>query len=175
MKWIGILLTVIKGMKMVSEQKHNDESSKLPNKESKSFSLRDMIFVGLISVLTPIAAQNGLISEEVASGLLPEATRVEPQQPQSTSDQLLTILELVTKLNSNDVEPEEKEIPQVNSNTNSVSMWLNSPVTQKWTYDIEKDYWTTARDFEDSFKSPPSIRLGLRADGTVVWKKVNNE
>jgi len=53
-----------------------------------------------------------------------------------------------------------------------VELWLDSPVTKKWVYDYQNEYWTTPDKSSDSYRSPPSVRIGLRKDGAVVWQKV---
>lgn len=50
--------------------------------------------------------------------------------------------------------------------------WLASPVTQSWYWDTRKQTWKNESSYMESFKSPPNILLGLKADGTVVWRKI---
>jgi hypothetical protein len=49
--------------------------------------------------------------------------------------------------------------------------WLESPVTRSWEFDEKRGIWTTEK-YEKSLQSAPSIIIGLREDGTVVWKKI---
>lgn len=49
--------------------------------------------------------------------------------------------------------------------------WLSSPVTRSWEYDEKRGIWKTEK-YEKSLQSTPSIIIGLREDGVVVWKKV---
>lgn len=49
--------------------------------------------------------------------------------------------------------------------------WLSSPVTRSWEYDEKRGIWKTDK-YEKSLQSTPSIIIGLREDGVVVWKKV---
>lgn len=61
---------------------------------------------------------------------------------------------------------------QAQINTNNVK-WMNSPVTQEWVYDSNDDLWKTEKSYDRSLRSLPTIRLGLRDDGVVIWEKVN--
>ena len=51
------------------------------------------------------------------------------------------------------------------------TQWLGSPVTQVWIWDRRKQIWENDTTYENSFRSSPTIILGLRSDGTVVWRK----
>lgn len=112
-------------------------------------SLRDAVYVGIISLLTPLAAQHGI-------NLFDQKT-TEPSSPSPPPPPPI-------------VEPIKQEIPPPEELT---ILWLDSPVTQEWEYDYQKDAWLTKRDTKDSYRSPPSMRLGMRSDGVVVWKRVN--
>ena len=48
-------------------------------------------------------------------------------------------------------------------------LWLASPVTQAWKYDESDMIYRPAS--KDNYRSPPTIQIGLRSDGTVVWRK----
>lgn len=50
--------------------------------------------------------------------------------------------------------------------------WLDSPVMQKWQWDAKERVWTTALPYKESMRSNPSIIIGLREDGVVIWKKI---
>lgn len=159
------------------------------NNGKKPLTLRDIVYVALISFLTPFAAKYGLnVGDDFSLGsdkplseisvkandnyLLPQPFGASPSIQQSTEDQVSMIFDLATKLADLSNPAVESVSPQ---SIPKVEMWLDSPVTQEWIYDYEKDYWSTAKDWKDSFKSPPSIKLGLRDDGTVVWKKIESK
>lgn len=48
--------------------------------------------------------------------------------------------------------------------------WINSPMTQDWALDKSSDTWKTVLPFKDSMRPNPSIKFGLREDGTVIWE-----
>lgn len=48
--------------------------------------------------------------------------------------------------------------------------WLNSPMTQKWQFNSNNQTWSMVED--NGLKSLPTIVLGLRSDGFVVWQKI---
>jgi hypothetical protein len=132
----------------------------------KPLTLRDIVYVALISFLTPFAAKYGLTVGDSFDNNNDPLPIVEQQTPK---DQVSMIFDLATKL----TELSQPQPTPIDAKENAeVEMWLDSPVTQRYTYNYDKEYWSTSKEFKDSFKSPPSIRLGLRSDGTVVWKKV---
>jgi hypothetical protein len=53
-------------------------------------------------------------------------------------------------------------------------LWLDSPVTQKWNWDSKNKNWLPVPSYKDSMRSTPSIIIGLRDDGVLIWKKVSN-
>lgn len=64
-------------------------------------------------------------------------------------------------------------VTQINSETPPMNItWMNSPVMQHWKYNESKALWEAIPSYKDSFRSSPTIIIGLREDGVVVWKKV---
>jgi len=49
--------------------------------------------------------------------------------------------------------------------------WLDSQVTERWER-IDERSWQTVRPSLYGQVSDPNVRIGLRADGVVVWKEV---
>ena len=127
----------------------------------RSMSLRDAVYVGIISFLTPMAAQHNGISIDFNKDDNVPAQVVIEENP--ITNVLVEIEKLFEQIQSAPI-------------TNEVDLgitWLDSPVTQEWEYDYQKEFWTTKRDQRESLRSPPSIRIGLREDGVVIWKKIN--
>jgi hypothetical protein len=86
--------------------------------------------------------------------------------------------ELIQTFNTNtlgttQVKVLKKEEKTEQNNNEKETFWINSPVTQAWTFDEKKQTWVTVLPFKESMRSTPLIHLGLRSDGMVVWKKVN--
>ena len=50
--------------------------------------------------------------------------------------------------------------------------WLNSPVTQSWVWEADRFAWRRVPNEKDSLRFHPAFLIGLRDDGTVVWKVV---
>ena len=48
--------------------------------------------------------------------------------------------------------------------------WLGSPVTEMWVKDGPHS-WTQARPSIHGQISPPDVEMGLRSDGTVIWRE----
>lgn len=121
-------------------------------------SLRDAVYVGIISFLTPIVAQH--------NGLIPEKEKA-PAPIEQAIDPVAQIESMIQsyfqQIESN---------PHLEESQEMSITWLDSPVTQEWEYDYQKEYWTTKQKHSESFRSPPSIRIGLREDGVVIWKKI---
>lgn len=127
----------------------------------RSMSLRDAVYVGIISFLTPMAAQHNGISIDFNKDDNVPAQVVIEENP--ITNVLVEIEKLFEQMQS---------VPITNDVEMSI-MWLDSPVTQEWEYDYQKEFWITKRDKRESLRSPPSIRIGLREDGVVIWKKIN--
>ena len=127
----------------------------------RSMSLRDAVYVGIISFLTPMAAQHNGISIDFNKDDNVPAQVVIEENP--ITNVLVEIEKLFEQIQS---------VPITNDVEMSIT-WLDSPVTQEWEYDYQKEFWTTKRDQRESLRSPPSIRIGLREDGVVIWKKIN--
>lgn len=62
---------------------------------------------------------------------------------------------------------------ETNTTTPPKVEWLASPVTQAWKWDSLRRVWITTEKYQDSMQANPSIEIGLREDGLVVWRKVN--
>jgi len=58
------------------------------------------------------------------------------------------------------------------TNQNMYTQWLDSPVMQAWIQDDKTKMWQTALPYKDSMRSSPTLLLGLRDDGVVVWKRI---
>lgn len=50
-------------------------------------------------------------------------------------------------------------------------VWLASPITQNWELDEKNQFWKPIPKLNENYKYSPSIILGLREDGVVIWKK----
>lgn len=102
-------------------------------------------------------------------------------------DELKKIIEEIktsTYINAYDAQLKaEPEVEVLTGENNNVKLneaelpttWLNSPVTQAWTFDAKKQVWMTALPYKDSMRSSPSIIIGMREDGIIVWKKITKE
>jgi len=71
-------------------------------------------------------------------------------------------------------EPEDSETMSIKTVDTESILWLNSPVTQAWEFDPKKQTWQTVTSYKDSFRSPPSMVIGLRDDGVVVWRSASD-
>lgn len=54
------------------------------------------------------------------------------------------------------------------------TVWIGSPVVQNWEWDPSINAWKTLVPYDKSMNSRPSIQIGLKEDGTIVWKRVSN-
>jgi hypothetical protein len=52
----------------------------------------------------------------------------------------------------------------------NVVKWLESPLTRRWTFNSSRSVWESEK-LDQAVTSQPSIIIGLRADGTVIWKE----
>lgn len=81
------------------------------------------------------------------------------------------ILKVLNSYFEDTVEQEdETEPPSVTAPSNTVK-WLASPVMQTWRYDEENLVYQAVPNHKDSYRSLPSVQMGLRSDGTIVWRE----
>lgn len=86
------------------------------------------------------------------------------------------IIELLKDISSqlNNLKTEDISLNNIEvkpTNHNEI-IWLDSPVMQTWEYNEKGKIWETALPYRESFRSSPTLILGLRDDGVVVWKKI---
>ena len=63
-----------------------------------------------------------------------------------------------------------KEVDEVKPTPKLDVTWLGSPVTRAWQKSGDSS-WETIGGQLNSLHSPPTYKIGLRSDGTVIWKK----
>lgn len=82
-----------------------------------------------------------------------------------------------TELSQNDIALQQTlhqillKLDHVNTSQADIE-WINSPVMQSWIFNEKSGVWETVLNYKDSFRSSPTLILGLRQDGTVVWKRI---
>lgn len=89
----------------------------------------------------------------------------------------LKIAELINSINniqrSNAIEVIEPKIEIKSEEITELNIrWLNSPVTQVWNFDNENKMWFLNDKYGNNLRSVPTVIIGLREDGVVVWKNV---
>jgi hypothetical protein len=131
----------------------------------RPMSLRDVVYIGIISFFTPIVAQHNGLPISFNNNSSSKEEIVSSIKENYGTNVLFEIEKIIRELESSSSPP----------NKEYNITWLDSPVTQKWEYDYRKGYWTTQKNNAESFRSPPTIQIGLREDGVVIWKTIKEK
>lgn len=150
----------------------------------RGMELPAVLIIALISFTIPIVAhllmKNGDSETEPENNIVAMVdTSNSEQEPVQIIevDQVLAAIGMLTQIITKDINIREAEIEQ--SKTLSISdephlqiQWLESPVMQAWEYNDRRRAWETVLPFRDSMRSQPTLVIGLREDGVVVWKRL---
>jgi hypothetical protein len=147
----------------------------------KSGKIKALLIILAVSVASPLALHYAL-KEKAPDPPPPPPPLTEVELPPAKEDTLSDVyfekldllVDKVTELSIKyddqillrEFESTTQTVPE---EENLTINWLNSPVTQAWKYDEDDMAYKTAS--KDSYRSPPSIIIGLRSDGVVVWRK----
>lgn len=147
--------------------------------------IKQIAVVGVISIfsvlmLSFILKQYNQPQQHIQQSL-PQPQIIKVESPSNSNEEIMKILiQLLTNKTHEivkDSNPVIKTtlIPEpVLTPTSELyeTQWLSSPITQVWEWDDRKQLWVMPMKYPDCLRSPPSIIIGLRSDGTVIWKKV---
>lgn len=146
----------------------------------KKTNLKSIIVVAIISFCIPIGLHFILKNNYTIKQEKPIEQLNQTNQTEVLLEKLLTAIDNMQRQNITNNSPIESNavvsyVSSIKTNNNippSVE-WLASPVTQTWKWDGMRRVWTTTEKYEDSMRANPSIEIGLREDGIVVWRKIN--
>jgi hypothetical protein len=158
---------------------------------NKGTSTKAVIVIALVSFSIPFTLHLALKTyNKKETAPAPVAVVQQPVIEEKENKEILMVLEVLKELNNNIVSNiPTQSLPIVSTETtqnlytitsnlkqNEIKkvQWLDSPVMQTWIQDERTKIWSTALPYKESMKSSPSLRIGLREDGVVVWMKTTN-
>lgn len=154
------------------------------NYRNKNISFSVFVIIALISFSLPFLISTLIKKDSKTSELPTQFTQLQHQQNDANEQLFIKMMGMIKEIKEikNEINkpqpsiplPEPEPAPMMTLDDRELEVvWLDSPVLQKWQLDPKTGLWHTALPYKDSFRSNPTIVIGLREDGVLTWKRVN--